>query len=56
MGLDRDAADQWRDIIKHQITTVAMVDMDRKSNIVKERLLRNIRSSGTLKAIWVGLI
>ena len=30
-----------------------MLDMDRKSNIVKESLPRNIRSSGTLKVISV---
>ena len=30
-----------------------MLDMDRKSNLVKESLPSNIRSSGTLKAISV---
>ena len=30
-----------------------MLDMDRKSNLVKESLLSNIRSSGTLKAVSV---
>ena len=39
--------------VKLQITTPAVLDTDRKSNLVKERLPSNIRSSGTLKAISV---
>ena len=38
---------------KPQITTVAMLDTDRKSNLVKVSLPSNIWSSGSLKAILV---
>ena len=39
--------------VKHQINTHTMLDMDRKSSLVKESLPSNIRSSRTLKAISV---
>ena len=41
------------ELVRLQITTVAMLDMGRKSNIVKESLQHNIRSSQTLKVISV---
>ena len=42
-------------VVRLQINMVTMLDIDRKSSLVEERLPSNIRSSGALEAVSVNV-